>query len=178
MAKHLPFFLLSLSLLLLSFCIRLVLVDKPPSLSCKENQFPCLDGSRCIPSIYLCDGDTDCDGNSDEFLCDNCTADHLFACRAGSRCIPRSWLCNGNGNIIPTIYVQISTILSAKINSRLESCSEQKSQECTGGCFDGKGIGTVLRCISTFGGLKLKLSFQRENHPVQSRGSAFDLCFS
>ena len=69
MAKHLPFFLLSLFLLLLSFCIQLVLADKPPSLSCKENQFACLDGRKCVEYWDLCDSDTDCEDDSDDSPC-------------------------------------------------------------------------------------------------------------
>ena len=88
MAKHIPFFLLSLFLLLLSFCIQLVLVDKPPSLSCKENQFPCRDGSKCVSrSRDLCDGYTDCDDYSDELAsqCKNCTESNLFKCQKGGK---------------------------------------------------------------------------------------------
>ena len=99
MAKHLPLFLLSLSLLL-SFCIQLVLVDKPPSLSCKENQFACQDGSKCIPKSKVCNGYGDgCPDDSHNFAsqCDNCTADHLFSCKSDgvNICLNVKFQCDG-----------------------------------------------------------------------------------
>ncbi|XP_069182150.1 uncharacterized protein [Procambarus clarkii] len=36
---------------------------------CAEDKFSCLDGSRCIPMRWQCDGDRDCDDNSDELSC-------------------------------------------------------------------------------------------------------------
>ena len=98
MAKHLPLFLLSL-LLLLSFCIQLVLVDKPSSLSCKQNQFACLDGSKCIPKSKVCNGYGGCPDYSHIFpsQCDNCTADHLFSCQRGgvNICLNKKFKCDG-----------------------------------------------------------------------------------
>lgn len=35
---------------------------------CKEDQFKC-DNGRCLPEDYKCDGDNDCDDNSDEDDC-------------------------------------------------------------------------------------------------------------
>ncbi|XP_069177596.1 uncharacterized protein [Procambarus clarkii] len=37
--------------------------------ACAEDKFSCLDGSRCIPMRWQCDGDRDCDDNSDERSC-------------------------------------------------------------------------------------------------------------
>ncbi|GFT89371.1 hypothetical protein TNCV_4386601 [Trichonephila clavipes] len=39
-----------------------------PSRPCESHQFQCLDG-HCIPEIWKCDGEHDCEDDSDEKRC-------------------------------------------------------------------------------------------------------------
>ncbi|XP_065167955.1 low-density lipoprotein receptor-related protein 1 [Atheta coriaria] len=68
--------------------------DCPPA-TCLPFQFKCAN-DKCIPLVWVCDKDNDCEDGSDEFA--NCTlrtcpSDH-FRCGSG-RCIPKSWQCDG-----------------------------------------------------------------------------------
>ncbi|KAJ8374708.1 hypothetical protein SKAU_G00052880 [Synaphobranchus kaupii] len=60
--------------------------------TCEKHQFSCISG-RCIPRIWLCDGDKDCEDGSDEAHCweRKCSG---FVCKDGG-CITRSALCDG-----------------------------------------------------------------------------------
>jgi hypothetical protein len=37
--------------------------------TCKENEFKCADGSKCISKLSTCDDVKDCDDGSDEIEC-------------------------------------------------------------------------------------------------------------
>ncbi|XP_050670975.1 very low-density lipoprotein receptor isoform X5 [Leptidea sinapis] len=64
---------------------------------CSIRQFQCANG-KCIPISWVCEGDNDCDDNSDENIEEckkasrTCTAAE-FRCKTGS-CIPMSWRCD------------------------------------------------------------------------------------
>ncbi|XP_069188277.1 uncharacterized protein [Procambarus clarkii] len=62
---------------------------------CADNKFSCLDGSRCLPMTWRCDGDRDCHDDSDELSCDPivCEKDK-FRCSDGSRCISLLMRCD------------------------------------------------------------------------------------
>jgi hypothetical protein len=67
--------------------------------SCGSNQWACEDG-QCIPSSWLCDGMSDCDGAEDEAGCGSSASDCLpgnFDCGNGS-CVPESWQCDGTSD--------------------------------------------------------------------------------
>ncbi|XP_059139258.1 prolow-density lipoprotein receptor-related protein 1-like [Physella acuta] len=55
----------------------------------------------CVPKLWLCDGDQDCENGDDEFNCTNShCASHHFQCSDVSqvRCIPQSWQCDGEND--------------------------------------------------------------------------------
>ena len=74
-----------------------------PDIQCKEDQFNCTDGLKCIESNWKCDGDFDCHDHSDEKNCDdvfdmegNVCSNTDFTCASGDECIHESWKCDGD----------------------------------------------------------------------------------
>ena len=66
---------------------------EPPT--CGADQFTCLSGSLgCIPSLWRCDGYPECEDNSDELDCPDCTAPDQFRCNNG-QCIKHEERCDG-----------------------------------------------------------------------------------
>ncbi|MFH4979340.1 hypothetical protein AB6A40_006049 [Gnathostoma spinigerum] len=67
---------------------------------CKNNEFKCVTSGLCIPLVWKCDGQKDCDDGSDEpaSICGakQCASDH-FKCDNG-RCIFNAWLCDGEND--------------------------------------------------------------------------------
>ena len=73
--------------------------------SCTNDEFQCLDDS-CISLAFKCDGEQDCEDNSDEMNCDfplpNCPEGE-FKCKGllggmggpGGRCILQRFRCDG-----------------------------------------------------------------------------------
>ncbi|KTG44083.1 hypothetical protein cypCar_00000108 [Cyprinus carpio] len=65
---------------------------------CEPNEFKCQNG-RCALKLWRCDGDNDCQDNSDEMNCptkgpgDTC-APEQFVCLSDRTCIPASYQCD------------------------------------------------------------------------------------
>lgn len=72
----------------------------PFELTCKSNQFKCVDGKSCVPETWQCDGYPDCEDGSDEgehCLKTQCS-ETMFRCQSTGRCIPRNWVCDGESD--------------------------------------------------------------------------------
>ncbi|ODM91869.1 Low-density lipoprotein receptor-related protein 1 [Orchesella cincta] len=76
------------------------------SQECAGNEFLCEDGKFCIPNSWVCDGDPDCDDESDENQ--NCATTVPtgpttspcpgFTCLNSGRCIIAEWVCDGDND--------------------------------------------------------------------------------
>uniref|UniRef100_A0A8C7SB18 EGF-like domain-containing protein n=1 Tax=Oncorhynchus mykiss TaxID=8022 RepID=A0A8C7SB18_ONCMY len=55
----------------------------------------CDNNSRCIPEIFLCDGERDCADDSDEEVCSLVPTSGQFQCAHGKKCIDQQQMCDG-----------------------------------------------------------------------------------
>ncbi|CAH0562071.1 unnamed protein product [Brassicogethes aeneus] len=67
--------------------------------TCPPTQFKCENNMQCIPLLFICDGENDCEDGSDENL-EKCPknvtcAKNEFKCATG-RCIPGHWQCDND----------------------------------------------------------------------------------
>ena len=64
----------------------------PPT--CGPDKFACSNG-YCIPSTWRCDSYADCEDDTDEVNCTDCSSSTLFLCRASGRCMHHKFHCDG-----------------------------------------------------------------------------------
>ena len=64
---------------------------------CDDDWIKCNASDDCIPHNWQCDGDYDCDDQSDEQHCEYTCHPLQFRCESGvgAECIPMSWKCDG-----------------------------------------------------------------------------------
>lgn len=68
--------------------------------TCGPDDFQC-DGNRCIPKLWICDDENDCDDKTDEDkskCIKNPCPSSQFMCSKTKRCIPSSWVCDGEND--------------------------------------------------------------------------------
>lgn len=68
--------------------------------TCTADEFQCSD-KQCIDKLWQCDGDADCNDQSDETNCTTkivtiCKLDTEWECLTGEQCIHNSWKCDGD----------------------------------------------------------------------------------
>ncbi|XP_046473466.1 very low-density lipoprotein receptor isoform X2 [Neodiprion pinetum] len=98
--------------------------------ACPLRQYRC-DNAKCIPVTWVCDGDNDCEDNSDERTeeCKSTKActDAEFRCTNG-RCILKNWQCDGE-NDCPDGSDENPSIC------RIRRCSEREFECSPGVCI-------------------------------------------
>nr|XP_022328442.1 uncharacterized protein LOC111127521 [Crassostrea virginica] len=70
------------------------------SVSCTVDEFQCSD-KQCIDKLWQCNGDPDCNDQSDEINCTTndtmlCSVDTEWECHTGEQCINKFWKCDGD----------------------------------------------------------------------------------
>ncbi|KAJ8277416.1 hypothetical protein GJAV_G00074930 [Gymnothorax javanicus] len=117
-----------------------VLLDLPCVLgtgdvrTCEKHQFSCISG-RCIPRLWVCDGDFDCDDGSDEIHCSEwkCSG---FVCKDGG-CVAQSAVCDGRADC------------KDGSDELKESCRVFGCKQDEFACRSGRCVSLSFRCDGT-----------------------------
>ncbi|GFT42183.1 hypothetical protein NPIL_118931 [Nephila pilipes] len=128
--------------------------DGASSNPCESHQFKCLDG-HCIPEVWKCDGERDCEDDSDENDCKNGTECHGFRCN-DNRCIPENWKCDGQTDCSDGSDEELCpkklcseeefTCSSGTCLNRSEVCNGKK--DCSDGSDEGAHCGDVCANVT------------------------------
>lgn len=68
---------------------------------CDETMYRCPESGRCIPKLWLCDSDRDCDYGEDELNCSSyrVCAENMYEC-GSHECIEDQYYCDGSTQCI------------------------------------------------------------------------------
>ncbi|XP_055018140.1 low-density lipoprotein receptor-related protein 4 isoform X1 [Boleophthalmus pectinirostris] len=86
--------LISLALLQQSGLLQVISSGTAP-LKCGRGSQACADGSECILYSHVCDGEPDCEDESDEENCASDCTEAQFQCAHGRKCIDKEQVCDG-----------------------------------------------------------------------------------
>uniref|UniRef100_A0A1A8PVW5 Low density lipoprotein receptor-related protein 1 n=4 Tax=Nothobranchius TaxID=28779 RepID=A0A1A8PVW5_9TELE len=103
-------------------------------MTCSMDEFRCKDSGRCIPSLWKCDGESDCGDDSDEPKeeCDERTCEpYQFRCK-NNRCVPGRWQCDYDND--------------CGDNSDEEKCVPRQCSESEFACTNGRCIAGRWKC--------------------------------
>lgn len=64
------------------------------------DQFQCAHGRKCIPQTEMCDGQYQCQDQSDEAKCRQKVDGCSHYCDEDQRCIPENFLCDGERDCV------------------------------------------------------------------------------
>ena len=110
-------------------------ITSSASLSCSDQEFPCADGSKCIPRSKLCSGRDDCKDNSNNnpSLCEDCPASKgLFKClwRGVDVCFPTEFKCDQIHHCSDFTDESVAECPQCVGNSSMFTCKSRGKMTC------------------------------------------------
>ncbi|XP_036616414.1 MAM and LDL-receptor class A domain-containing protein 1, partial [Trichosurus vulpecula] len=124
-----------------------------PPQNCGKMEFQC-SANKCIPSLLLCDGVTDCQFNEDESIC------------SSRHCLDGSLLCPSTNSCIPAFQLCDGFVDCADFQLDESSCSECPIGYCKNGgtCVIEKNI-PVCRCKKEWKGKRCHIQLNPPSPP-------------